>query len=158
MKEFKQILLGNTDGAMWAASILTACLVIAAMYFTRVKKRDVSSLRTPYHWSWSFFWSDNFRRMVGTVILIILCIRIMQFWVKPDWTIYGAAIVGLISDQLAMIALRLKDAATDFVKGWISSAKTKADAFKVNNNDTPVVPITPPDQPADPSTNQPAEQ
>lgn len=130
MKEFLQILLGNATGAQFAAAMFFALLTSSGMALSRVKKRDVSSDRTPEHFSWQFFWSDNFRQIIGTLILVFLTIRISQYWVKPEWAIYGSVIIGLISDQLALLALKVKDKATEFLSKKIDRVETKVDAIK----------------------------
>lgn len=130
MKEFEQIILGNASSGQFAASLFFALLTASAMSLFRVKKRDVSSERTPEHFSWAFFWSDNFKQIIGTLILIFLTIRVSQYWVKPEWTVYGAVIIGLISDQLAMLALKVKDKATQFLSKKIDKVEDKVDAIK----------------------------
>ncbi len=127
MQEFKEIILGSTSGAMFAAAMLFSLLTAAAMALFRVRKRDVASERTPEHFSWSFFWSDNFKQIIGTFILIFLTIRVSQYWVKPEWTVYGAVIIGLISDQLALLFLKIKDRATQFLSKKIDKVGDKVD-------------------------------
>lgn len=99
------------------------------MIFFRVKKRDPSSERTPEKFSWKFFWSDNLRQQVGTVILVFLSIRIAQYKVTSAWAVPVAIIIGLISDQLAMLALKLKDKATQFLSKKIDRVEDKVDAI-----------------------------
>ncbi len=130
MKEFKEIILGNANAAQFLASMFFALLTAFALLMFRASKRDISSPRTPEEFSWKFLWSDNMRRNLGTIILIFLSIRIAQYWVKPEWTVYGAIIIGLISDQLAMLALKLKDKATQFLSKKIDKVEDKVDALK----------------------------
>ena len=131
MKEFKEIVLGNSSTALFAAAMLFALLTSGAMALFRVKKRDVSSERTPEEFSWSFFWSDNFKQIIGTFILIFLTIRVAQYWIKPEWTVYGAVIIGLISDQLALLFLKIKDRATQFLSKKIDKVGDKVDNVDV---------------------------
>ena len=130
MKEFKEIILGNSSVAMFSAAMLFALLTAAAMALFRVKKRDISSERTPEHFSWSFFWSDNLKQIIGTFILIFLTIRISQKWVKPEWAVYCAVVIGLISDQLALLFLKVKDRATQFLSKKIDRVGDKVDTVK----------------------------
>lgn len=121
MKEFNQLILGNATIAEFAAAMLFALFTAFGLLMFRVSKRDPSSPRTPEEFSWRFLWSDTMRRNIGTIMLIFLTIRIAQYWVKPEWTIYGAIIIGLISDQLAMLALKLKDKVTQYLSKKIDS-------------------------------------
>lgn len=130
MKEFQSILLGNANVAEFLAAMFFALLTAGGLALVRVKKRDVSSARTPEAFSWRFFWQDNFRQIIGTLILIFLTIRIAQYWVKPEWAVYGAVIIGLISDQLAMLALKLKDKATSFLSKKIDRVGEKVDGVE----------------------------
>lgn len=130
MKEFQQIILGNASAAQFMASMVFALLTAFALLMFRASKRDIASERTPEHFSWRFLWSDNFKRNIGTIVLIFLSIRIAQYWIKPEWTVYGAIIIGLISDQLAMLALKLKDKATQFLSKKIDKVEDKVDALQ----------------------------
>ena len=130
MKEFESIILGNASIAEFSAAMFFALLTAFALLMFRTTKRDVSSTRTPEHFSWSFLWSDNFRRNIGTIIFVFLTIRISQYWVKPEWAVYGAIIIGLISDQLAMLAIKLKDKATGLLSKKIDNVGDKVDALK----------------------------
>jgi cell division protein FtsW (lipid II flippase) len=130
MKEFQSIILGNASVAEFLAAMFFALLTAGGLALVRVKKRDVSSPRTPEEFSWKFFWNDNFRQIIGTFILIFLTIRIAQYWIKPEWAVYGAVIIGLISDQLAMLALKLKDKATSFLSKKIDRVGEKVDGVE----------------------------
>lgn len=130
MKEFQSILLGNASVAEFTAAMFFALLTAGALALVRVRKRDVSSPRTPEAFSWKFFWQDNLKQIIGTLILIFLTIRIAQYWVKPEWAVYGAVIIGLISDQLAMLALKLKDKATSFLSKKIDRVGEKVDGVE----------------------------
>lgn len=109
MKEFYKIIIGNATLPQWAASMFLALLVQSAMLLLRAKKRDVNSERTPTEWSWKFFWKDTTPQIVGTVILIFVFIRVLQFWIEPKWLVAVALAVGLSSDQLFYYALIVKD-------------------------------------------------
>lgn len=109
MKEFYSIIIGNATVWQWAASMFFALLTQSAMLMLRAKKRDVNSERTPQKWSWSFFWKDTAQQIIGTVILIFLFIRVLQFWIDPKWLVAVALAVGLSSDQLFYYALIIKD-------------------------------------------------
>lgn len=131
MQEFKDIILGNASGAQFAAAMLFALLTAGAMSLFRVKKRDVASSRTPEDFSWRFFWNDNLKQIIGTLILVFLTIRVSQYWLKPEWAVYGAVVIGLISDQLALLFLKVKDRATQFLSKKIDKVGDKVDTVDV---------------------------
>ena len=123
MKEFNQMILGNSTPAAFAAAMFFAILTAVAMWSFRVKKRDPLSPRTPYKFSLGFFFADNIRRIVGTLIFIFLCVRVSQFWIGPEYVVYFSICIGLISDQLALFALKIKDAIMAFIDKKLNKAK-----------------------------------
>ena len=123
MKEFIQILIGASTWPLFAGAMFFALLTSAGMWFFRVKKRDPLSARTPYDFSIWFFVQDNFPRLAGTLIFIFLCIRVSQVWVGPEYIIYFSIGIGLISDQLALFALKVKDVITGILDKKLNKAK-----------------------------------
>lgn len=109
LKTFYDTLIGNASIGEWAAAMFFALITHGAMLLLRARKRDKLSVRTPYEWSWRFFWVDTAKQIVGTVILIFLFIRVLQFVIAPKWLVAVAVAVGLCSDLLVYFALLIKD-------------------------------------------------
>lgn len=123
MKEFNQMILGNSTPAAFAAAMFFAILTAVAMWSFRVKKRDPLSLRTPYKFSLGFFFADNIRRIVGTLIFIFLCVRVSQFWIGPEYVVYFSVGIGLVSDKLALLALKISDVIQQYIDKKLEKAK-----------------------------------
>jgi hypothetical protein len=126
----KPYIIGNMPLAEFAAAMLFACATAAVFILFRVSTRDPLSDRSPVNFSWSYFWNDTFKRNVGTVLLIFLTIRIVQYWIAPRYAIYSAILIGLISDQLAMLMLKLKDKLVSLISGKIDAAVLPTSAPK----------------------------
>jgi len=105
----KEILLGSATPVQFAAALVIAYITAFTMMLIGTTKRDINSTRTPFCWSWEFFTSDNFKRILGNILLIILVIRFSQKWVPAEYIAYGAAIVGLLSDKLSVLILKLQE-------------------------------------------------
>jgi len=108
MKEFYYTIIGNASLAQWAASMFFAILIHSGLLALRANNRDKMSERTPIEWSWRFFWKDTARQIFGTLILIFVFIRVLQFVIAPKWLVAVALAVGLCSDLLVYFALLIK--------------------------------------------------
>lgn len=108
LKIFYDTLIGNANIGEWAAAMFFALLMHSALLLFRAKTRDKKSERTPEHWSWSFFWKDTAPQIIGTIILIFLFIRVLQFVFDPKWLVAVAVAVGLCADLLIYFALLIK--------------------------------------------------
>lgn len=139
-KTFWEIIIGSMTVAEFLAALFFAVITAIAMVAIRVKKRDVHSPRTPEAFSWQFFWRDTLAHHLGTLILIFLSIRLSQKWVQNEWIVYGGFIIGLISDQLALIFTKLHDKATSIINKKIDNVADKVDKvdIKVGNTEDKV--------------------
>ena len=99
----RDYLLGDSSVQMWSAMMILACLMAAVMMWQRVKKRDLSSERTPEKFDWKWFIGDNIGSIFSTVFSIFLFTRLALLWVKPEYVIVASILIGLISDQLPVI-------------------------------------------------------
>lgn len=132
MKEFNQILLGTANAAQFFAWMFFAVITALALILFRVRKRDPASPRTPENFSWKFYWEDNIKQNIGTIILIFLSIRMAQYKIAVQWMVPLSVVIGLISDQLAMLALKLKDKATQLLSKKIDKVGAKVDDVKTD--------------------------
>lgn len=58
MEEFMSYILGGMTVAKFAAAFTFALVGVFLSLLIGTTKRDVNSVRTPFHFSWSFFWND----------------------------------------------------------------------------------------------------
>lgn len=102
-KSVLDYLLGDTSVQLWIAIMLLSLAMAAVMMWNRVKKRDLTSERTPEKWDWKWFISDNIGRMFSTMFSIFLFARLALTFFDPKYVIISAILIGLISDQLPVI-------------------------------------------------------
>ncbi len=100
--------LGTRDVNLFWSCILFGYLGVLVMLLISVSGRDPNSKWSPVKFSWSFFWSDNFKRIIGNMILVVLCIRFMPDMFNIKMTQWGALLIGLGSDLLGAMILKKK--------------------------------------------------
>ena len=101
--DFLTRIIGNTSPAEFCATLFYAYLTAFALLLFRTTKRDVSSLRTPFKFSWSFLWCDNMKRIIANVIMIFIAARFAALWIPEKYLQYTGVAVGVIGDQLGLI-------------------------------------------------------
>lgn len=74
MNEFLQNLTGGITAGKFAASFFFTLIGIFLSLMLSTTTRDPSSKRTPFCFSWDFFWSDNAKRIAKSVALTLLVI------------------------------------------------------------------------------------
>jgi len=99
----RDYLLGDSSVQMWWAMMILACIMAAVMMFQRVKRRDLSSERTPEKFDWKWFIGDSIGRIFSTLFSIFLITRAMLVFAEPKYIILYSIVIGLISDQLPVI-------------------------------------------------------
>lgn len=112
----RDYLLGDSSVQMWWAMMILAIIMAAVMMWQRVKKRDLTSERTPEKWDWKWFIADNLGRSLSTVFSIFLFTRLALIWVQPQYVIVASILIGLISDQLPVIFGFIKEQVITKVK------------------------------------------
>lgn len=68
-------LLGTDQFIPFLANLIWAYVGALVMVLLITTKRDPASAASPIHFSWSFFWSDNAKKIMATVILILAAVR-----------------------------------------------------------------------------------
>lgn len=96
-------LLGDASSNMWIAMMIFSFMAMYVMMSQRVKKRDLSSERTPVKFSIWWFFGDNIARVLSSTFSMILLIRASLVWVEPKYTVIFSIVVGIISDQIPVI-------------------------------------------------------
>ena len=76
MKEFWQEMLGkgNDPGTLAAAFAFALIGIFITLLLGTTARRPLSS-DSPMHFSWSYLWSDNFKRIVATLLMVIVSLR-----------------------------------------------------------------------------------
>jgi hypothetical protein len=123
-------LLGDIPLAEFAVCLFYASLMAVTLILFRVAVRDPTTTNSPVTFSWKYFWNDTRKRNIGTFMLMVITIRAVQYWITPKNLIYCAMLIGLVSDQLAMLALRLKGVLIKILKNEIDNTKLPTSAPK----------------------------
>lgn len=121
MKEFISLLFGNVSPIQFLSILFIAYLTAFTMLLVGTTKRDPASERSPFCFSWRFLLSDEFKRIIGNMLLIILAIRFSQKWISPEWNVYAGFGIGLLSDKLAMLFITLQERLAELTKNKIQS-------------------------------------
>jgi hypothetical protein len=103
MKEFLHLVIGTDNWPMYFAEWFFAIAGIVVSLLIGVANRKPLSETSPVHFSFSFFWSDNFRRIMTTVILVFLTLRFANELIGVDISLWGSLGIGLVHDSLAGI-------------------------------------------------------
>ena len=108
MNEFISLLIGNISGPMFAALFLFSMIGVAINLLLHATTRDPSSPNTPVGFSIQFLLWDNWKRILLSVLLILVTIRFMAIFFEIDisnreYYLFAALIVGFIFDKLGEI-------------------------------------------------------
>lgn len=106
MKNFISVLLGNQSPAVFTAMLFYALLTAFLSLLLHSTTRSVDSSRTPIHFSWNFFFLDNVKRIVTSLVLIYLALRFTPELFGIELTPFWACVIGFSNDKLAQV---LKD-------------------------------------------------
>lgn len=79
MKEFFGYIIGNVSLPLFFASFFFAFIGVSISLLMSASKRDQLNPTTPNLFSWSFLFSDNFKRIIGAFLLIYISIRLMPY-------------------------------------------------------------------------------
>lgn len=126
MKEFLQMVFGTGNAAQIAATLLYAYVGAFVSLLYQSTKRDPLSKFSPVHFSLSFLWCDNSKRILRSIILIFICVRFAKEIFGIDITLYFSFIIGFSLDKLSQI---IKQKAG----GWVDKNTGGDDAGKTNS-------------------------
>lgn len=105
-QELLSYLIGEGSIAQLIGALIFGHFAAFVLYLYRVQKRDPQSPRTPFKFSWEFFWCDNSRRILRTVFSIFLLVRFSREFLGAEQTMYGSVLIGLASDRLGKLMAR----------------------------------------------------
>jgi ABC-type methionine transport system permease subunit len=106
MKQFLAMLLGDQQPLPFASLVFYALVGAFVSILLQANHRDPRSIRSPVHFSWSFLLSDNVKRIVTGLILIVLALRFTKQIFGLDINDFWALAIGLANDKIAQF---LKD-------------------------------------------------
>jgi hypothetical protein len=100
MKEFLHLVIGTDNWPMYFAEWFFAILGITLSLLIGVATRKPLSETSPVHFSFSFFWSDNMRRILVTVLSVFVTLRFANDIIGVDISLWGSLGIGLSHDLL----------------------------------------------------------
>lgn len=109
MTEFLSLLLGTTSLPMFAALFTFAMVGVLINLLFHATTRDQNSTDTPVQFSLKFLFTDNWKRIVLSVLLILVTIRFMSLFFdievigNNELYLFGSLVVGFIFDKLGEI-------------------------------------------------------
>ena len=119
MKEFMHTVMGDISTAKFLGILFVAYLTAFTLLMFGTTKRDINSPRSPFHFSWSYLWCDQNKRIVGTILLILLSVRFSQKWIPEKYEEFAGAFIGLISDSLSKLVISFREKVTNQVQNRI---------------------------------------
>lgn len=111
-KEILDHILGPGDPSYFIAAVFYAAVGIVVSLLFSSTKRDQSKPETPNTFSWYYLLWDNAKRIVLSVLLVLITLRFSREFIGADLTMFTALLVGLGWDRLSSY---IKDK-TDFLK------------------------------------------
>lgn len=103
IEDFLKNIFGQGSAAEIAATLFYAYIGALVSLLYQSVKRDPLSHRTPYHFSISFLWSDNAKRILRSIILIFISVRFSKELFGVSITLYFSFLIGLSVDKLSEI-------------------------------------------------------
>jgi hypothetical protein len=134
LSQLKMIFLGSMDLAHFVACLASAAIGAFAVALFQTTKRDPHSLRTPDRFSWKFWWVDNRPQTLGTIICIIMIIRLSQIWFSQTDVLLIGSIIGVCSDMILRLVLLLRKVLGNLASGAISNINIKGGNLSVDED------------------------
>jgi hypothetical protein len=98
---FFELLIGTTDVSMWTVGFIFALLAAFVVFRLQVHERDKHSRFTPVHFSWQFILMDNALRILTTVCLIFIGLRLSKEIFGLETSVYTSIAVGTGCDKIS---------------------------------------------------------
>ena len=99
----KTYLLGEIDPALFSACLIAGLVGIVFILLLGTKLRDPSSAESPIAWSWSYLWNDNLKRILLSVLTVIISLRFMTELFGWELTVWKGFVVGVGWDSIALL-------------------------------------------------------
>ncbi len=103
MNEFNEAVLGGYTFWKFAGLLFWSVVGAYIIWQYDVQTRDVEDARTPTNFSWKFWLSDNWRRILFNLVLIMTCIRFSKEVTGKEISEFTALVIGLSTDILAQL-------------------------------------------------------
>jgi len=114
MDEFFKIIFGDYTGVQLLGYLFFFIIGYLIYGLTEVTGRDVTSVVTPRKWSWKFWYNDNWRRYLTTILCTFILFRFYSELSGHPFGNFDAVSLGLIGDGIAAtVKKRVKSIGAD---------------------------------------------
>jgi hypothetical protein len=101
MSEFFTILFGEYSTAQLLAFVVFFIVGYVIYGLTETSGRDVESQNTPRKWSWKFWFQDNWKRYLTTILCTFILFRFYSELSGHPFGNFDAVTFGMIGDGVA---------------------------------------------------------
>ena len=101
MDEFFKIIFGEYSGVQLLGYLFFFIVGYLIYGLTEISGRDVQSPATPVKWSWKFWFFDNWRRYLTTILCTFILFRFSTEVSGHPFGNFDAVTLGLIGDGIA---------------------------------------------------------
>ena len=100
MEKLMEMLFGSYD--IWDLLGYSIFFVLGMFLYSylEVENRNVQSTNTPKEWSWKFWVMDNWRRYIGSVVLIYIIFRFFIELTGNELSEFTALMMGFTGDGI----------------------------------------------------------
>ena len=98
-----EILGKDNDPNILAAAFVFALIGIFITLLLGTTTRQVLSENSPMHFSWSYLLSDNFKRIVATLLMVVISLRFVHDLFGFELSSWHGFVIGSGWDGLAFI-------------------------------------------------------
>jgi hypothetical protein len=114
MGEFFTILFGDYGAAQLLAFLVFFILGYVVYGLIETSGRDKLGAKTPKKWNWKFWFQDNWRRYLTTILCSFILFRFYSEVSGHDFGNFDAVTFGLLGDGIAAtVKKRIKGLAAD---------------------------------------------
>jgi hypothetical protein len=132
MSELFKIIFGDYTGVQLLGYFVFFLIGYAIYGLTEISGRDVQSPATPVKWSWKFWFYDNWRRYLTTILCTFVLFRFSTEVSGHPFGNFDAITLGLIGDGIAAtVKKRVKSLSADRPQ---LMAELKVDESKTDDN------------------------
>jgi hypothetical protein len=113
MNDIASYLIGDLGVAKFIAAFIFAIIGVVLSLLWSTTTRNPSSDKSPEHFSWNFFWSDNTKRIlrsiVSTLLTVFVSIRFVKDLLGIEFSMATCFLIGLFLDQVVFIIKKKKE-------------------------------------------------
>lgn len=100
MEDFVITVFGDLSAGMWFAYLFFVVIGTSISLLTSIMGRDKNSSSSPAVFSWTFFWRDNWMRIITVFLLVFVTIRFYNELTGTELTAFLSLGIGFAHDRL----------------------------------------------------------